>query len=175
MGHCIIIGQTESGKSTLATKLAEWYHRHGVGVAVLDPMKDPRWPADYITDDADAFLAFVRDPEQCLQCALFVDESGESIDKFNKDFNWLTCRSRHHGHICHLITHRAQDINPSTRAQATTLYIFNVNSEDAKQYARDFNCPMIAVEAPYLPQGTCIKVERFKPAQRIVVFTPRAH
>jgi len=174
MGHCIIIGQTESGKTTLAKSLAGWYKRHGVGIVVLDPMLDPGWNADWITDNPDKFLAFVRDPDQCLQCALFIDESSESINKYDKEFNWITCRSRHHGHVAHLISQRAQDINPSTRAQATTLYIFNVNPVDAKQYALDFNAPA-ALDAPNLPQGTCIKIERFKPAQRIVVFTPRAH
>lgn len=172
MGHAIIIGQTESGKSTLAKQLAGWYRRHGIGVLVLDPMKDPGWQADWMTDNPDEFLRTVRDPDQCLQCALFIDESGESINKFDKEFNWITCRSRHHGHVAHLISQRAQDINASTRAQATTLYIFNVNADDAKQYARDFNAPA-ALEAPHLPQGTCIKIERFKAPQRIVVFEPR--
>lgn len=166
MGHCITIGQTESGKSILNKRLSAWYKSKGVGVVVLDVMRDPGWTCDFLTDDADEFLEFVKDPERCLQCALFIDEAGASLDRYAESFSWLTTQSRHHGHVCHLITQRAQQISPTVRNQCSTLYIFNVNGKDAKIYAEDFNSPL-ALEAPSLPQGHCIKIQRFKPPQRL--------
>lgn len=166
MGHVITIGQTESGKTILNKKLAAAYKRAGIGVIVLDPMLDPGWNADFITDNPEKFLQFVRDPRCCLQCALFVDETGTSLDKFDVSSNWLTTQSRHHGHVCHLITQRAQQVSVTIRNQCSTLYCFNVNFKDAKLYAEDFNAKEV-LEAPNLPQGHCWKIERFKPPKKL--------
>ena len=170
MGHAITIGQTESGKTVWNKKLAGWYRSHGVGVIVLDPMSDAGWPADWKTADPEAFLAFVKDPDQCLQCALFVDEAGLAIGKFDAGFEWLTCQSRHHGHVCHLITQRAQQVSVNVRSQCSTLYAFNVNADDAKIYARDFNCPMV-MDAPGLAQGEFIAASRFATPKRWRLWT----
>lgn len=166
MGHVITIGQTESGKTICNKRLAAWYKRNGIGVIVLDIMRDPEWQSDFITDDPDEFIAFAKDPRKCLQCALFVDEAGASIDRYAETFSWLTTQSRHHGHICHLITQRAQQVSPTIRNQCSTLYIFNVNPRDAKIYAEDFN-DVAALDAPTLPQGHCIKIQRFQKPQRL--------
>jgi hypothetical protein len=166
MGHVITIGQTESGKSILNKKLSHWFRKNGIGVAVLDVMRDPGWAADFITDDPDDFLAFVKNPDLCLQCGLFIDEAGQALDRYADSFAWLTTQSRHHGHVCHLITQRAQQVSPTVRNQCSTLHAFNVNPRDAKIYAEDFNNPEI-LKAPNLPQGYCIKVQRFKPTQML--------
>lgn len=170
MTHSIIIGQTLSGKSLLAKRLSNWFLAEGVGVVVLDPMTDPGWnetASDKFASFTDPikFLSFIRDPDQCLQCALFIDEAGMSLDKFADEFTWITCQGRHHGHRAHLIAQRAEMISKTIRSQCSTLYVFNVNPDDAKTYARDFNNPTI-LEAPNLPQGHYIKIERFKPAKR---------
>jgi hypothetical protein len=166
MGHVITIGQTESGKTILNKRLSHWYKKNGIGVVVLDVMRDPDWAADYLTDDAEQFLAFVKNPKKCLQCALFIDEAGGTIPRYADAFGWLTTQSRHHGHVCHLITQRAQMVTPTIRNQCSTLYIFNVNGKDAKIYAEDFNSPE-ALKAPTLPQGHCIKIQRFKSPQTL--------
>lgn len=164
MGHCITIGQTESGKSILNKRLSKWYKSNGIGVIVLDIMRDPDWAADYLTDDAEDFLEFVKNPRKCLQCALFIDEAGSSLDKYAKAFEWLTTQSRHHGHICHLITQRAPQVSLTTRSQCSTLYAFNIDGDDAKAYKKAFNEPAL-LKCPDLPQGHCIKKQRFKPPQ----------
>jgi len=165
MGHAIIIGQTESGKTTLCKRLASWYKNHGVGVIVLDPMFDAGWPADWKTADPVEFLEFVKDPERCLQCALFVDEAGLSLDKYAVEYQWLTCQSRHHGHVTHIIAQRAQMVSANVRAQCSTCYAFNVNADDAKIYAREFNCAEL-MNAPGLAKGEFIKADRFNGAKR---------
>lgn len=165
MGHAIIIGQTESGKTTLCKRLAAHYKRRGIGVVVLDPMHDAGWPADFKTADSAEFLAFVKDPNRCLQCACFVDETGLSIDKYDVEYQWMTCQSRHHGHVFHLIAQRAQMISPNVRAQCSTCYAFNVNIGDAKLYAAEFNSDLL-MQAPTLRKGEFVKADRFGLAKR---------
>lgn len=170
--HTIIVGQTLSGKTTLAKQLAQHYQRHGIAAVVLDPNHDPGWALERASapcrmfDDPAAFMAYVKNPDQCLQCALFIDESGDMLDKYDTDNNWVTTRSRHHGHVVHLITQRAQQVSATMRSQCSVLYCFNINPSDAKIYAIDFNCPEVASEAPLLPQGHFLKVGRFKPLVR---------
>jgi hypothetical protein len=169
-GHCITIGQTESGKSILNKRLARNYQRHGIGVVVLDPLRDPDWAEPGASNfvmckDPDEFLALVKDPDRCLQCALFVDEAGMSINRYAVEYQWLTTMSRHHGHVTHLIAQRAQMISPTIRSQCRTCFAFNVGSKDAKEYAQDFNCDML-LDAQHLAQGEFIRATRFEAPAR---------
>ena len=170
MTHSITIGQTLSGKTLLNKNLCNWYLSKGIGAVVLDPMNDPDWnaagnPNFYKTADPGEFLRFVKNPDRCLQCALFVDEAGMALDKFADEFSWLTCQSRHHGHRAHIIAQRAQMVSVSIRSQCSTLYAFSINPKDAKTYAEDFNEAAI-LEAVNLPQGHYLKIERFCPVKR---------
>ncbi len=170
MTHALTVGQTLSGKTEINKRLCNWYLERGIGCVVLDPMNDPDWNKEghenfRLFTDPEEFLEFVKDPDQCLQCVIFVDEAGMILNKFADKFEWLTCQSRHHGHRCNIIAHRAENVSKTIRSQCSTLYVFNINPEDARIYARDFNCPAI-MEAPNLPQGHYIKVERFKPVKR---------
>lgn len=164
-GHHIFFGQTESGKTTAATALSQWYAARSIKSLILDPMMDPRWaPGSVVVRDVDEFMAIARDPDQCMQCALFVDESGTSMSRYLTTYEWLTTQSRHFGHVAHLITQRAAQISLTMRSQCSVLYCFNVNPKDAKSYAEDFNAPEL-LKAPSLPQGHCIRVQRFKPVR----------
>jgi hypothetical protein len=165
-GHVLIVGQTMSGKTICAQRLSHNYRAHHIKVAVLDPMRDPKWQADFITDDPAEFMELVRNPLKCQSCALFVDESGQVLDRYSVDFNWLTCQSRHHGHVAHIIAQRAQQVSMTIRSQCSTIYAFNVNNKDAKEYADAFNSPAL-LECPNLPQGHCIRVKRFCTPERL--------
>lgn len=160
-GHCITIGQTESGKTILNKKLAAWYKSHGIKIVVLDPMRDPEWKADAIFDDCEKFMDYVKDPDKCLQAALFIDEAGSNVGRYMQTAEWLTTQSRHHGHVCHLITQRAEMVNKTMRSQCRTLFAFNVCLDDCRNYAKDFNCKRI-LDAENFPQGQCLQVTRFE-------------
>ena len=165
--HTITIGETESGKTVLNKRLAAYYRENGIKNCVLDPMMDPEWPADFMTRDPVEFLAFVKNPDKCLRCALFVDETGMSLDKYAVEYQWLSTTSRHHGHACHFISQRAQQINATIRSQCSILYMFRVNYKDAKVYSEDFNFPdSIARQAPDLKQGEYFRIARFEPVSR---------
>lgn len=159
-GHCLTIGMTDSGKTSLNKNIAAWYQSQGIKTIVLDPMHDDSWPADFKTDDTDEFMALVKDPERCLQCALFVDESGMSLNKYDTSLQWLTCQARHFGHITHIITQRAEQVDPNIREQCKTLFAFQVSIDDAKKYAKSWNNDLI-FKAAELPQGHFVKAQRF--------------
>lgn len=135
MPHSLIVGQTESGKTTLAIHLAQEYQKRGIKVAVLDPMLDRRWSADFITDDPQAFTAVARSSRRC---ALFVDESGAVIGRYNDEFFWLATQARHLGHNSHFITQRAAQLNPTVRDQCGHLFAFRLSFRDAKVLSDEY-------------------------------------
>lgn len=168
LDHWLIVGQTKFGKSTFAKELAKWYKSRGIGVIVFDPMAHIvdhkevgkiEWDADWITNDPEEFLAFVQDPEQCLQCALFFDEAGRHIDKADSRFEWLTSSARHHGHVSHIITWRGPDVSPGMRQNCCRIVAFNIHYDFAKELGKDFNSSLL-LEAHTLPKGHYVYSER---------------
>jgi GTPase SAR1 family protein len=160
-GHMLIVGPTQCGKTTFAKRLAGSYAKRGVASIVLDPLKDPDWPTQYRFDNSGAFFNYVRNPHRCKSCALFVDESGIALSKYDDALLWLTTTSRHHGHRAHLIAQRAEMVNKTIRSQCTTLVAFQINKNDAAAYASDWNCEDILSTAPRLARGQYMVVSRF--------------
>lgn len=166
-GHSLTIGQTLSGKTILNQRLSRLYRKRGVQTVVLDPHNDPGWAASVLFKHFDEFLAFVKSPSKCRQCALFIDESGISLDKYDIECDWLTVSARHHGHRTHIIANRAEIVSRNMRSQCETLYTFQVCATDANQYANDFNCPMLKTVGPVLAQGEFLKITRYQPVKRL--------
>jgi hypothetical protein len=167
MSHSLIVGTTQSGKTTLAKMLCHRYSENGIRTLVLDPLGDPDWNADFKTRDADEFLSIAK---QNQQCALFVDESSEAINKYDREKEWITTRSRHWGHKAHLIGQRATQINMTARGQCALAWIFWVGYDDAKALSQEFkglNPDMIG----NLKQLEFLKVDRFSgPKKYRIVF-----
>lgn len=163
-GHMLIVGLTLSGKSTLAKALSEKYTAAGIQCIVLDHMRDPGWHAAHVFDEPNDFLDYVTDPDLCQGCALFVDEGGLNLDRYDKRYQWLTTTSRHHGHRTHIISQRAESIDRTTRSQCTTLAAFALPPKDCKMYASDFNCPEVLHCASF-PQGQYVYKRGFSAAQ----------
>jgi ABC-type glutathione transport system ATPase component len=162
-GHWLIVGMTESGKSTLARSLAREYAAGGHVPIVLDVTRNREWGSTAIIfDDPDALLAYVRDPEKCLRQPIFVEEAGLSIGKYQSQFQWLTTFSRHHGMRCHIVAQRAEMVDKTTRSQCTNLAAFGLSFDDAKAYAREFNGPEIMQCVSFKP-GTYIHKTRYAP------------
>ena len=105
MPHVLINGMTESGKTTLAKRLAAEYKKSGVGVIILDPLHDPGWQCDFQTDDPDEFLSVCKKSERC---ALFIDEGSQSVGQYDTQMHWLATMARHHGHNSHFISQRGR-------------------------------------------------------------------
>lgn len=71
-------------------------------------------------------------------CALFIDESGQTIGRYAPEMEWLATQSRKWGHKAHFITQRASQISPTLRNQCTNLFLFKQSPTDSKILACDF-------------------------------------
>ena len=164
--HTLIIGQTESGKTTLAVRLSEKYQQAGWKVAVLDPLRDERWRADFLTTDDHEFLAVAKASRSCM---LFVDESGQTIGRYQESMFWLATMARHWGHCSHFLSQRAQQVSPTVRTQCGRLFLFNCSATDAKILADEWNKPELR-EANSLAKGEYFSVSRFAATERHQLF-----
>jgi hypothetical protein len=166
MAHVLILGTSESGKTTLAKMLARRYKAQGMGVLVLDPLMDPQWHADFMTADETLFLERFWASRNCFA---FMDEGGDSVGRFNTAMAKTATRGRHWGHSCHYITQRATQLAPIVRDQCRHLFAFALSRKDGETLAADFLCDdLLNVHA--LGQGDYIHVERFGGVKRGNVF-----
>lgn len=166
MSHGLILGMTESGKSTLAKGLARNLKAKGYGVLVLDPLNDPEWQADFKTTDNEEFLKMFWDSRNCFA---FIDEAGESVGKYNETMRQTATRGRHWGHSCFYISQRGTMIDSTVRAQCGHLYLFNSSADDCKTHANEWNRPELK-SASGLARGEYYNVPRFGDIKKERVF-----
>lgn len=163
MAHVLILGMTESGKTTLARNLAAYYKYQQWGVLVLDPLKDPRWSCDFITDDQEEFLDVFWRSRRCIA---FLDEGGESVGRYDTAMQQTATRGRHWGHSCHFIAQRATQLAPIVRDQCSRLYLFCSSVKDGRLMSEEFNKPELETCSELL-QGEHIEAIKFGKVTRI--------
>lgn len=156
---------TESGKTTLAKQLCWSYKRNKIKTIVLDPLLTPDWNSDFQTVDKYEFLNIVK---RSRQCAIFIDESGEMIGKYNDEMHWLATRGRHFGHNCHFIVQRIVQLNKTVRDQCAHLFCFSVSITDAKLLADDWG-KLELRDANTLKQFEFYHVMRFGDCSKIAL------
>lgn len=167
MTHVLIVGQTESGKTTLAKRMIPAYRRVGIASLVLDPHNDD-WGADFQTTDPDHFLEVAR---RSMSCACFVDESGQSVGRYNTEMQWLATAARHWGHKSHFLTQRPAQIAVTVRDQCSHLYCFCISSDDGKLLANEFPKAPRLREANTFERLHYLYVGRFTtPREGVVTF-----
>lgn len=155
-----------SGKTTWGKKKAASLKKKGKDVIVLDPFLDPEWNATFITDNQDEFLRAVWGNRNC---AVFVDESGSTVGKYNKLMDELATRGRHWGHKIYFISQRAKQVSTTVRSQCSELVIFKQAKVDTDDLSAEFVEPKI-LEADTLAKGECIHVRDNMPVLRYSVF-----
>lgn len=155
-----------SGKTTFAKKKAQSLKKQGRDIIVLDPFLDPEWNASYITSDSEKFLQAVWTNRSC---AVFVDEAGACMGKYNAVMDELATRGRHWGHKCYFISQRVKQLSSTVRAQCSELVIFKQSLIDTKDLAAEFVEPMIN-EAEFLKKGEFIYVRDGKKPLKLSVF-----
>jgi hypothetical protein len=156
---------TLSGKTTKAKALAHDYRRAGIGVLVLDPLQDPGWQADFITDDPGKFLDVFWKSRSCMA---FMDEGGESVGRYDLAMQKTATRGRHCGHVCHYVTQKATQLAPVVRDQCTRLFLFCSSTRDGKILADEFNRPELE-GCSALKQGEYFYAVKMGTIQRIGV------
>jgi hypothetical protein len=159
MAHSLIVGMSESGKTTLGKQIAAELNKSGKKVIVLDPMNDPGWKCNYRTSDPDAFLAVFWNTEN-TGCYAFIDEAGDVVGKYDELMRQTATKGRHWGHSCTYLTQRGALLSFTVRAQCRHLFLFNTPIDDCKQLAKDFNEPRL-IEAAQFKQGEYFHVRRF--------------
>jgi len=131
MGHALILGQTECGKTSLAKVLATLCPR----VAVYSTYKSD-WGKNvvFFATDLDALVTFAQTNKNCN---IFIDESGESINR-DRQYQFFATRARHFGHRVFFITQRANQLTPTIRLNCSALYVFRQSPKDAQLLYDDF-------------------------------------
>lgn len=119
----------------MATLLAAAYKQAGIGVLVLDPMRNPRWRADFITDNPDEFLEAFWGSESC---AAFIDESGDTVGRYNNAMEQTATKGRHFGHNVSFICQRASQLSKTVRDQCSFLALFRSSLIDCKTHAEEW-------------------------------------
>lgn len=162
----LIVGMTESGKTTLARKLSHDAKARGTGVIVLDTLNDPGWAADFQTSDPDEFIEILW---RSQNCAVFIDEAGDSVGRFNTAMEQTATRGRHFGHNCHYISQRHAQLSKTVRDQCRYLALFRSSFDDCKIHAREWARPSL-LDGAELAQGDYLFCGRFSDLSRGNVF-----
>lgn len=145
MGHSLICGSTESGKTTLAHQIANYYAGLKNGdapqIIVYDPVLTPTsagtWPDNAVLfNQKIKFLEYVR--KIGGRYVIFIDESDNLFSHEQKENFWLLTKGRHFGFEIFLITQRPKMIAPSVRCQCATAYVFRLSRTDLKMVGDDF-------------------------------------
>lgn len=134
---------------------------------MLDPLADPDWGADFVTDDPDEFL---RVYWRSQRCAVFVDEAAEVAGQYDRPMIKTATRGRHYGHINHYVCNRGPaGIATTVRDQCGVLFLFTTAFKDAQIHAQEWNRPEL-IHAPQLPQGCYMRVTRYGELQKGYAF-----
>lgn len=148
MAHSLFVGMTEMGKTTLARDLGTIYRRQGYKNIVLDPLRDPRWPADFITADSEEFIDVCRASKKCM---LFMDEGAQSVGRYDIEMQWAATQSRHWGHSAHFICQGATQIAPVIRDNCSRVFVYHSGARNGKLLAEEFNAPDLEMCVSLLP------------------------
>jgi len=133
---------TETGKTSLARNLCAHYRRKDFETIVLDPLRDPRWGASFITSDGDEFLDICKRSKKCM---LFMDEGSESVGRYDTEMQWTATQARHWGHSSHFISQGAIQLAPIIRDQCTHVFLFCSGIKSGKLLAEEFNAPDLEI------------------------------
>lgn len=161
--HEIVIGTTLSGKSYLVKRRAFDFHKAGHPVFVFDGLGASWDFADFQTDDPEEFLQVLLANDGGL---IVIDDPGGVINKYDQQQDWYGTKSRHFGYKCIISTQRGAQISKTLKTQATTLYLFSTNIDDAKEWAKEFGFKELE-NAVNLPQYCYYKVGRFNKDSKI--------
>lgn len=154
--HGLILGITESGKSTLA-KILSFQFRKKREVIVLDPMYGKGWGSTVTIRSVGDLAAEMKKRKNCY---VFADESGTWIER-DGSHDWITTHSRHYGHSVFLVSQRGPtQITVTMREQSNRLFLFTSSRGDSLVHAEEWNQPVLA-NAHTLPRLHFYQTDRY--------------
>lgn len=157
-GHNLIVGMTGSGKTTLLKKeIIPRFKTAGIKSAVLDPIGDPSFKADYQTKSSSEFLKFAYREKGYI---LIVDESGQAIGKYNAAMHSLATTVRHKGNFSFFAVHSVTGLPPIVRGQCANIFLFSCSRGNFKIIADEWDQPTL-LDLPKLDAGEFYFVPKF--------------
>lgn len=171
MSHGLILGMTESGKTTLAKYLASKLKKAGKKIIVFDSMNNPGWDCDYKAESIYALLWILKE-KKWRQSYVFIDEASNHCGHHDKHAIWLATQSRHWGHSCFFITQRGSLLSKTIREQCSFLYLFSCSKSDAQILANEWNKEKL-LESNTLKPGEFFYAPRFKEVEKRKINLPQ--
>lgn len=180
MAHTLIVGATDTGKSSLAKRLAEARtktraHLPNFRQVALDPLGSV-WPDGVaVVDSWQEFMYEIELMHENDEVAcLYVDEANTQFSHGDKEKLWLMLRGRHFGHDVTVITQYPTLLSPAARGQCGRLHTFQIGQQSARMLAEDYACPAL-LGASGLKRGEWLATEwqhGQRVAQKYILFTP---
>lgn len=131
-----IFGPSESGKTTLAKKMA-WHlwQKEGRKTIVLDPIAKSFWGnhAKVFTNE-DEFWKIIFKTRNSL---VVVDDASVTINRDN-ELNGVFTTLRHQGHKLLVIGHSAGNLLPQMREQLQRIFLFLQNKDSVEKWQTVF-------------------------------------
>src|SRR5271154_1746255 len=163
MPHTLILGTTESGKTSLARNMEAAWVNAGRESLVYDPFC---WENEWKTHcpimvEMDLYLEAARKRTNHL---LVVDESSD-LDRYDKEHTWLTTQARHHGHQTILCVQQAELVAPAVRMNCQICCLFWMPPQVRKEIGDSFGHPEI-IEQPAPEKGEFYRLRRFEKLQK---------
>lgn len=158
MAHTLVLGVTQSGKSTYSKWVCERLTKKGIETAVLNPYRDPGWICSSQHMDPSKLLDLCLTPgRRCV----FLEEAGDTLDR-DPRYNWFTTVGRHAGNQVWVISQRMESLNPTLRNNCVDAVVFASEIGDTKLIANRYREPRL------------LRVEKFRPGQFYMVsqFSP---
>lgn len=175
--HIFVTGQTESGKTEVAKRLARAAASRGQGVIVYDPLAPGTgegvngWCGRVYTD----WVRFRAVFWASRGCMAVIDEAGEVFAEQRNDAQVMLTRGRHvdpstggGGHGVVLIAQRVKMVPPNARNQCAAVFAFQQGRNDARELADEWGDDAF-LALPELPKLHYITKRRCEPSRRGVV------
>lgn len=139
--HTAYYGVTQSGKTTLARRIARDLSEKGHVIIVHDPVGTLTlgggWPESAIICGDEEELLSVLEDDECPAAHVFIDEAGDVFGHTQRYNSWLATKGRHFGLYLHIITQRPKMILPSVRNQVGRSYVFRLARDDMREVGAD--------------------------------------
>ena len=171
--HLLILGQSLSGKSTLAKRLGKQIlstpHPRPQVIA-FNPTNEAGYArpdsygvrgADIEFTDRDLFLKYLleqaaKNPQPRV---LLIDEAHEFFGHNDKDTAWLGTRGRHYGFKIIAISQRLNTLSPTFRNQCSTIYSFYLARDDADTLTANYWTAIPNRDVFNLEAGEYVKID----------------
>ena len=160
--HTIILGMTQSGKSSYGKIICRKLRQAGVMTYVLNPLREQGWRCDLQTADPDQMMAACQASK--IKKAVFLDEAGQSLAR-DPRFNYFCAQSRHDGCSVFAISQRLQMVLPDLRTNTTQAVLFRCWYSEAKTLSDQFNEARL-LDAAKFRQGEFFLVSAYRPLRK---------